>query len=104
MIYNHLEGYEKSLQLRIRYGNELELVCANSQCGFTIEKVNSMMNLYKQLQEKFPDQVLIKESEAHEDNSPYYEASFFCFSDEIDQYTKIISDMGIEIDIYHDHK
>lgn len=100
MILNCKEGLERFYCLKKMYPIEIELLCANSNYCKNIEP---MMSRYKALAEKYPSSFLLKESEAHEPEFPYYEASMFCNKENLDQMLKMLASEGISVDIVHDN-
>ena len=103
MIYDHSNGYEEALNRRKIYGWEIELLCANSQNGRSLEAIKRMMALYKQLQTQYPEQVLIKESENHFDDAPYFDTSLFCNKDDVIKFSQLVISLGMVIDFIHNH-
>lgn len=80
---------------------ELELDCANSNF-LGEEKAKNMLNKYINLQRIFPDNVIIKESEYHTGENPYYECSvFYKGKDEEKKIREYLLSNGINIDIEH---
>lgn len=100
MILSHSDGLEQIYKLRIKYSNEIELVCLNSEYCDTNKLLPKAQALFTQ----YPDQVVLKESEAHEEDMPFYEVSLFCDQDKIDYFSKLIEDLGLAVDIIHDNQ
>lgn len=101
MIRDHEEGRIIFNNLKQKYGCEIELICLNS--GFLDSKIlKRELDKAKDLYEKFPDRVLIKESEFHTKEDPYYEVSFFCSKEEVNDWKRTLNDMGFMIDLIHE--
>lgn len=98
-ILNNIEGLNLHSHLRTLYNCELELVCANSNFFPDISK---MLEKYKDLAEKYPKQFVLKESEWHEENQPYYEASLYCDIKEVQRFKQILESENVKVDIVHE--
>ena len=100
-MLSHMEGYEKFLKLKNSHPVELELICLNSEF-FDEDFMKKNLTLYKSLCEEIGlEKSLIKKSEAHKEDQPYYECSVFsCLSKAADLIRKIQT-MGLQIDIIH---
>lgn len=97
---SHSDGLEKIYQLRIVYELEIECVCLNSNffdISSYFPKAQTMLNNY-------PDQVVLKESEDHIKECPYYELSVFCNNSDLENFTKILTELNISIDLVHENK
>lgn len=78
--------------------HELELECANSSA---YSNSAEMLDKYKKLAQDYPNHVVLKESEMHEDDIPYHEASVFAHGHEVDNFKKEFPKRGIKLDIHH---
>lgn len=99
-VLNHLDGLELIYKLRTQFSHELELVCLNSE----YQDITPLLLKAQFLQAQFPDQVVIKESETHDSQYPYYEVSLFCNQEDVEKFTKTIEDAGLQLDIIHETK
>ena len=97
MIKSHLNGYDTCLHLKKVYPIELELICLNSEF-FDITKD---LIQAKHLASEYPHQVVLKESEFHDEKQPYYEISVFCNEEDESKFTAIINGYGLKVDIVH---
>lgn len=99
------EGEVFRNQMVYEYRYEFELVCINAQArGLSREQVQSELNQALLLNENYPGKTIVRESEFHEADSPYYEVSVFCFQDEKKEVKKHLKDNGYLVDIVHDLK
>ena len=99
-LLSHSDGLEKTYQLRSVYELEIECVCLNSNffdISSYLPKAQTMLNNY-------PDQVVLKESEDHSEECPYYELSVFCNNSDLEKFTKILTDLNFSIDLVHENK
>lgn len=97
MILSHEDGLEKHYRLRKIFQIELELNCLNSE----FLKITYLLKNAKQLTENYPDNVVLKESEMHTEETPYYEVSVFCNKKDECLFTKVVESLNLEIDIIH---
>lgn len=102
-IISHQEGLNKIASLRTHFDYELECMCLNSNF-FTEEVFVSMIQRALQLYYSHSDNVVLKEAEFHELDSPYLELSIFVRFDNLDQTKHELENLGIELDIIHDLK
>ncbi len=100
MIKTHQEALDLQLQYRTQYELELELVCLNSE----FDDIQDSLEKAKFLAQEYPQQVILKESEFHERENPYYEVSIYCDNDNKDKFIKIAQDLGLVVDLIHDTK
>jgi hypothetical protein len=100
MILNNEDGLKKREKLKSEYLIELELVCLNSEY-FGKDVVSLKLKNYLELSEELRKQSILKESEFHNSEKPYYESSIFCDFDLFNQITNTIKEYGIEVDIVH---
>lgn len=100
MIYSHIDGLNLLNELKKSYEYEIECLCLNSKY---MQNHNLFADLekYKRLQQDFPQNVVLKESEFNEEHHPYYECSLFCSKEQLDKFELILSDRAIRIDKIH---
>jgi hypothetical protein len=98
MILSHIEGINRIDFLRAVYQKELECLCLNNE----FMDISTLIPHAKSLLEKYPDRVVFKESEFHDEETPYYEFSLFCNESELTEFKNIIKNSNLEIDIIHD--
>ena len=98
IIFSHEEGLEKVNYFKKKYDTEIEILCLNSSF-FNIDKelINAM-----ELASQFTEQCVLKESEFHEEELPYYEISFFCNKNDVNKSVKLIESFNLKIDIIHE--
>lgn len=97
MILNHLAGTDKRDELKAEYPVEIECICLNSN----FEDISDLINMAINLQKQYPERVVLKESEFHEEDEPYYEISLYCDLEEVTKYSEIIKKFGLQVDIIH---
>lgn len=100
MIKTHEDGYSLYQKLKSIYSHEIELICINS-AFLEADIVKSRLAHAQSLAELFPDRVILKESEFHTPQEPYYELSLFCNSNELDLYQSQLNAFGLTIDLVH---
>ena len=100
MILSHEEGLNKLYSLRTQFSHELELICLNSE----FMDISKKIIIAQELALQYPNRVLLKESEFHEKNSPYYEISIFCNTNEVKKFTQLIQASGLDLDLIHDNQ
>jgi hypothetical protein len=98
LIYSHEDGLTKMSNLKKTFEIELEINCLNS----TFYEITDQLESAKNLALKFPNQCVLKESEFHEDDVPYYEISLFCNRNDINEKIKTIESFNLIIDIIHE--
>jgi hypothetical protein len=100
-IDSHEDGLNKIYSYRKKYTTEIECLCLNSQffkdIAIKLKKAVSFRN-------DFPDKVVLKESEFHSKETPYYELSVFCNDNEVELYKEKIEELSLEIDIIHQNQ
>lgn len=96
-MQNHLEGLESIYKLRAKFDLEIECVCINSNYEDISKKIKNAIKL----KNEYSDQVVLKESEDHHEDCPYYEISLFCNHVDLEKYSKVINDFGLKIDLVH---
>lgn len=99
-ILTHSDGYNLIKSLSLKYDNEIECLCLNSQF-LSVSEMEQALNKYKQLVLDFPQIIVLKESEFHENEFPYYEMSLFCDKKDVDKFELILAERGIKIDLIH---
>lgn len=99
MILSHLEGYESYLKLKSQYPIEIELNCLNANFSST-DNIQALLFKYEYLANQLGEQAILKESEYHEEDFPYYEMSIFCTQEYLE---KLIEKYNISeyIDLIH---
>lgn len=101
MILSHTEGLARSRTHKALYTRELELDCINSNF-LTETEVKRQLAAAQSLADLYPSRVVLKESEAHEPNVPYFECSLFCYEDEVAEFEEVVEDLGLKVDILHE--
>lgn len=102
MILSHEDGLNLINNLKHKYNYEIELLCLNSDF-MNIHEIHKELIKLEQLQKDFPENIVLKESEFHSLDKPYYECSVFCDKKESDKFELVLSDRDITIDLYHDY-
>lgn len=103
MIRTHGEGSVLHEKYRSQYELELELICINSEFEDSLN-IKKSLEKAKLLVQEYPDQVILKESEFHEENSPYYEVSVYCYNKDKNKFIQAIEDIGLKIDLINETK
>lgn len=99
-ILSHSEGLEKIYKLRTVFELEIECICLNSN----FQDISQMLPRAVGLQKEYCDQVVLKESEDHSIENPYYELSVFCNSSDQEKIVQLLKDYNLAIDLVHDNK
>lgn len=99
MIDSHEKGIEKYNILKKIYDLELELHCLNSSF-YSIDKINHLLEIYKNIKLNLSNNTILKESEFHTKETPYYEMSVFC---NINEAISLIENNSLKnhIDLIH---
>lgn len=100
MILSNLDGYEKQKALKQKYELEIELMCLNSHF-INKQELYKKLEKYQRLEKDFTSVVVLKESEFHEESSPYYEMSLFCNEEMLEKFKLVLEDREIKIDLIH---
>lgn len=103
MIKTHQEGWDLHNICRSQYELEIEMVCLNSAFEELLHLKKSLERA-KSLAQEYPKQVVLKESEFHEDSAPYYEISLYCNAKDKSKFIQVIESFGLEVDLINETK
>tara|TARA_Y100000034_G_C6910321_1_gene424397 strand:- start:17890 stop:18207 length:318 start_codon:yes stop_codon:yes gene_type:complete len=98
-ILTHIEGLDEIYRLRREFEIELELSCLNSE----FFDLTPLLSKALRLKKEYPDNIVLKESEFHDVDHPYYEISVFCNKKDLNIFKEILNDYNLSIDIIHEN-
>jgi hypothetical protein len=99
MIHSHEDGLNIIQSLKKQFNREIELLCLNS----SFLDISQLLIKAQELA-KISPQVVLKESEFHELENPYYEISVFCHDKDLNSYIALVESYGLTIDLVHEYE
>lgn len=98
LILSYEESIDKIISLKERFEFEIEISCLNS----AFSDISTKLTLAKNISEYLSERTILRESEFHDDDRPYYEFSLFCNREDLERFKLYIAESGLEIDVIHD--